>query len=53
MTERDSCQEDGDFYAPRPVEVLNVPGRSLIRVGFSMYNTAEEARRLVAVIKDL
>lgn len=47
------CVWDGDFYAPRPVEVLNVPGRSLIRVGFSMYNTAEEARRLVAVIKDL
>lgn len=46
------CVWDGDFYAPRPVEVLNVPGSSLVRVGFSMYNTAEEAMRLIAVIKD-
>jgi cysteine desulfurase family protein (TIGR01976 family) len=47
------CVWDGDFYAPRPVEVLKVPGSSLIRVGFSMYNTAEEATRLIAVIRDL
>jgi cysteine desulfurase family protein (TIGR01976 family) len=47
------CVWDGDFYAPRPVEVLQVPGSSLIRVGFSMYNTAEEAMRLIAVIREL
>jgi cysteine desulfurase family protein (TIGR01976 family) len=47
------CVWDGDFYAPRPVEVLQVPGRSLIRVGFSMYNSAEEAMRLIALVKDL
>jgi cysteine desulfurase family protein (TIGR01976 family) len=47
------CVWDGDFYAPRPVEILNVPGASLIRVGFSMYNTAEEAKRLIALIGDL
>jgi cysteine desulfurase family protein (TIGR01976 family) len=41
------CVWDGDFYAPRPVEILKVPGRSLLRVGFSMYNTREEAERLV------
>jgi cysteine desulfurase family protein (TIGR01976 family) len=47
------CVWDGDFYAPRPVEVLNVPGASLIRVGFSMYNTAEEATRLLTLISEL
>jgi selenocysteine lyase/cysteine desulfurase len=47
------CVWDGDFYAPRPVEVLGVPGNSLLRVGFSMYNTQEEARRLIGVVKDL
>jgi cysteine desulfurase family protein (TIGR01976 family) len=47
LDERGICVWDGDFYAPRPVEVLKVPGRSLLRVGFSMYNTREEAERLV------
>jgi cysteine desulfurase family protein (TIGR01976 family) len=47
------CVWDGSFYAPRPVEVLQVPGGSLIRVGFSMYNTHEEATRLVEIIKKL
>jgi cysteine desulfurase family protein (TIGR01976 family) len=47
------CVWDGNFYAPRPVEVLNVPGGSLVRVGFSMYNTKEEAERLVRVIVSL
>jgi cysteine desulfurase family protein (TIGR01976 family) len=47
------CVWDGDFYAPRPVEVLKVPGASLVRVGFSMYNTREEAMRLIAIIKGL
>jgi len=46
------CVWDGDFYAPRPLEILKVPGRSLMRVGFSMYNTAEEVMRLLAVIRD-
>ena len=47
------CVWDGDFYAPRPVEVLKVPGGSLVRVGFSMYNTREEAMRLIAIVKEL
>lgn len=47
------CVWDGDFYAPRPVEILNVPGRALLRVGFSMYNTKEEAERLVRVVAAL
>jgi cysteine desulfurase family protein (TIGR01976 family) len=47
------CVWDGDFYAPRPVQILNAPGGSLLRVGFSMYNTRAEAARLVAMIKDL
>ncbi|MGH8298292.1 MAG: cysteine desulfurase-like protein [Steroidobacteraceae bacterium] len=47
LDEAGICVWDGDFYAPRPVEILNVPGRALLRVGFSMYNTQEEAERLV------
>jgi len=47
------CVWDGDFYAPRPVQVLNAPGGSMLRVGFSMYNTRAEASRLVAMVKDL
>jgi cysteine desulfurase family protein (TIGR01976 family) len=47
------CVWDGNFYAPRPVGVLNVPGGSLVRVGFSMYSTKEEAERLVKVVVSL
>lgn len=47
------CVWDGDFYAPRPVEVLNVPGKSLVRVGFSIYNTKDEAERLVQCVAAL
>ena len=47
------CVWDGDFYAPRPVQVLNAPGGSLLRVGFSMYNTRAEATRLLAMVRDL
>jgi selenocysteine lyase/cysteine desulfurase len=45
------CVWDGNFYAPRPVEILQVPAGSLVRVGFSMYNSADEAMRLVAVVR--
>lgn len=39
---------DGDFYAPRPVEVLGLAERGgLLRAGISLYNTAEEVARLV------
>jgi cysteine desulfurase family protein (TIGR01976 family) len=44
------CVWDGNFYAPRPVDILNIPGGSLLRVGFSMYNTQEEAERLVKCV---
>jgi cysteine desulfurase family protein (TIGR01976 family) len=47
------CVWDGSFYAPRPVEILNIPGGSLLRVGFSMYNTKEEAERLVKCVTAL
>lgn len=53
LGERGICVWDGNFYAPRPVQILQVPGGSLIRVGFSMYNTAEEVSRLVRVIESL
>lgn len=44
------CVWDGNFYAPRPVDILKVPGGSLLRVGFSMYNTKDEADRLVKCV---
>jgi cysteine desulfurase family protein (TIGR01976 family) len=47
------CVWDGNFYAPRPVDILNVPGGSLLRVGFSMYNTKDEAERLVHCVAAL
>jgi cysteine desulfurase family protein (TIGR01976 family) len=47
------CVWNGNFYAPRPLEVLQVPGGSLVRVGFSMYNTKDEAERLVKVVTSL
>jgi cysteine desulfurase family protein (TIGR01976 family) len=47
------CVWDGNFYAPRPVEILNIPGRALLRVGISMYNTQEEIDRLVACVAAL
>lgn len=47
------CVWDGNFYAPRPVEILNIPGRALLRVGISMYNTREEVERLVACVAAL
>jgi cysteine desulfurase family protein (TIGR01976 family) len=53
LGERGICVWDGNFYAPRPVEILGIPGGSLIRVGFSMYNTAAEVARLLEVIESL
>ena len=47
------CVWDGNFYAPRPVDILNVPGGALLRVGFSMYNTKDEAERLVRCVAGL
>ena len=47
------CVWDGNFYAPRPVEILNIPGRALLRVGISMYNTQEEVERLIACVAAL
>lgn len=39
---------DGDFYAPRPVEVLGLADAGgLVRTGISLYNTADEIDRLV------
>jgi len=44
------CVWDGNFYASRPVEVLKVPGGSLLRVGISMYNTKDEVERLLKCV---
>ena len=47
------CVWDGNFYAPRPVDILTAPGGSMLRVGFSMYNTRDEAERLVKCVAAL
>ena len=47
------CVWDGNFYAPRPVEIMNIPGKALVRVGFSMYNTKDEIERLVQCVAAL
>jgi len=47
------CVWDGNFYAPRPVEIMDIPGKALVRVGFSMYNTKDEAERLVQCVAAL
>jgi selenocysteine lyase/cysteine desulfurase len=48
------CVWDGDFYAPRPVEVLGLEERGgLLRTGISMYNTEPEIRRLLTAIEQL
>ena len=42
------CTWDGHFYAIRPVEVLGLYEKGgLVRVGISLYNTAEEVSRLL------
>ena len=45
---------DGHFYARRAIEVLGLLERGgVLRAGFSMYNTAEEADRLAAGVADV
>jgi selenocysteine lyase/cysteine desulfurase len=45
---------DGDFYAVRPAEILNVAeSGGWIRVGMSLYNTAEEVNRLLSEVAGL
>ena len=45
---------DGDFYAVRAVELLGLADKGgLVRVGMSLYSTAEEVERLVDGIGEL
>jgi cysteine desulfurase family protein (TIGR01976 family) len=54
LGERGICVWDGDFYAARPVEALGLTGRGgVLRAGFVMYNTAEEADRLADAVGKL
>lgn len=54
LGERGICVWDGDFYAARPVEVLGLAGRGgVLRAGFVMYNTKEEADRLADAVREL
>jgi selenocysteine lyase/cysteine desulfurase len=54
LGERGICVWDGDFYAARPVEALGLAERGgVIRAGFVMYNTAEEADRLVDAVAEI
>jgi cysteine desulfurase family protein (TIGR01976 family) len=54
LGERGICVWDGHFYAARPVEVLGLADRGgVLRAGFVMYNTAEEADRLADAVTEL
>jgi cysteine desulfurase family protein (TIGR01976 family) len=54
LGERGICVWDGHFYAARPVEVLGLEERGgVLRAGFVMYNTAEEADRLADALTEL
>ena len=54
LGERGICVWDGDFYAARPVELLGLAGRGgVLRAGFVMYNTEEEADRLADAVREL
>jgi cysteine desulfurase family protein (TIGR01976 family) len=48
------CTWDGHFYAIRAIETLGLLGRGgVTRVGISMYNTHEEARRVAKVVEQI
>jgi cysteine desulfurase family protein (TIGR01976 family) len=54
LAARDICVWDGNFYAQRALDVLNLNERGgLLRTGISMYTTREELRRLIAGIEAL
>jgi len=45
---------DGDFYAVRPAEILNVAETGgWVRVGMSLYNTPQEVERLLESVAEL
>jgi selenocysteine lyase/cysteine desulfurase len=48
------CVWDGNFYAARPVQVLDLAERGgLLRTGISMYNTRDELQRLLKELERL
>ena len=47
----DVLVRDGEIAQLGAPGSLQAPAGGLLRVGFSMYNTAEEAMRLIAVIR--
>jgi cysteine desulfurase family protein (TIGR01976 family) len=48
------CTWDGHFYAIRPVEVLGLLERGgVTRIGFSLYNTADEVDRLLEGVRKI
>ena len=51
---RGICVWDGDFYAARPVEALGLAeGGGVLRAGFVMYNTKDEADRLAEAVAEI
>jgi cysteine desulfurase family protein (TIGR01976 family) len=50
---RGLCVWDGNFYAARPVELLGLEDRGLLRTGISMYNTPDEVERLLSALESL
>jgi cysteine desulfurase family protein (TIGR01976 family) len=48
------CTWDGHFYAIRPVEILGLLERGgVTRIGFSLYNTADEVDRLLEGVRKI
>jgi cysteine desulfurase family protein (TIGR01976 family) len=48
------CTWNGHFYAIRPVEILGLLERGgVTRIGFSLYNTADEVERLLEGVREI
>ena len=51
---RGICVWDGDFYAPRVIDILGLAARGgLLRTGISLYNTRTEIDRLLSGLEEL
>jgi cysteine desulfurase family protein (TIGR01976 family) len=54
LGEKGICVWDGDFYAAKPIDVLQLRSRGgLLRAGFSLYNTPDEVDRVIEAIASL
>jgi selenocysteine lyase/cysteine desulfurase len=52
LAEKGLFVSHGDFYASTVVERLGVSEQGLVRIGLSVYSTAEEIDRLLAGVRE-